>query len=410
MKLDSAWFYFKFGNKNLWRRKSRTLLLGISFLLLSLLMVLLLGYSKGMSRQVVGKAIETFLGDYAVYSTNSVLDALQYKKLQSFDVNDVLSRVHLDKGVKVRRQYRNFAFLYTEDLQSISLVMGVDKKDKDKFIIKEGKNLSFKAPGANEILLSSTTANKLNVKIGDRIAVEVVTVNGMRNFNYFTVVGTYKIPGTMETVIGYMAYMSYDDMLLLMNEKPNYVTELLFYQPNSQKVHKLGDSLKSIKGRYVVKSYSEYGSMLVQIVSSSVMMVWILGIVAMLVIGVFFFDTMISTIEERKREFGTMICLGLSKAQVSLLVLAEFAVFTFYFVLPGIISGKIIVDIIGKVGIPIPEVVSSFMGGMDRLRPYINIGSLVALFGVIFLLIEFANLISIIKINKLKPVEVLRNE
>src|SRR5690554_436172 len=215
-------FQFRFGHTNLWRRKNRTLLLGGSFFILSLLIVLFLGYSAGISRQMMGKAIDNFLGDAAIVSAKSQMDALVSEKVVSFKDEEIVKRLEPYKdAIEIRREYRTEAFLYTNNLQRLAYLVGIGKESIERLKIIKGKNLDSALPGANEILLPSLIADNLEVDIGDRIFVEVVTPQGFRNVDYFTVKGIYMIPGVVEIMVAHLAFATLRDVQRLVNEGEN---------------------------------------------------------------------------------------------------------------------------------------------------------------------------------------------
>ncbi|MCL6591045.1 MAG: FtsX-like permease family protein [Firmicutes bacterium] len=412
MKLNSILFYVKFGNKNLWRRKSRTLLLGCSFMLLTLIMVLFLGYGKGVTQQMTGKVITNFLGDAAICSKNSIMDALSYEKIKSFSFSDLIRDSKKEDDFEFRKQYRTMSFLYTDNLQKVAMLIGIEDKSLDKISIIEGTNLDIRN-GFNEVLLTSSLAENLRAAVGDRIAIEVVTATGMRNFDYFFVKGIYKIKGVAEIFNGHIAYASLGNVQRLLNETENKVTEVIVYKKNRSNIGSLKKLLANninLKS-YKVIPYQKFGNIIIGILGMFIIMVWAIGGIVFFTIGVFFFDTMLATIEERKKEYGTMMSMGLNKAQIGGLILSEFAVFSIYFIFVGVVLGGTIVKILERTGIPVfSSAFQTFMGEENIFSPSIDVGSLAILFIISFLLIELASLYSVIRINRLNVVEVLKND
>ncbi len=413
MRFKSALFYLRFGHTNLWRRKNRTLLLGGSFLLLALLVILFLGYSSGISRQLLGKAIDHFLGDVAIVAAESQLDALVSEQVVSFSDGELVQALAPYRdGLEIRREYRTETFLHTDNLQRLAYLVGLGKNSIDRLKIIEGENLDPALAGANEILLPALVAENLKVGIGDGLYVEVVTPQGFRNIDYFTVKGIYVIPGVVEIMVAHLTFATLQDVQRLMNEGEEMVTNVIVYARDRNRGLVMKDFISRTLsfGAYRIMNYQEYGTMLVAIMSIFVSLGWVIGIIAIVIIAVFFLDTMLATVEERKREYGIMISMGLSKRQLTLLVLSETAIFALYFVLPGVIVGGIIIGILGRVGLAVPVTVQSFMGGMEAFSPYMDLGMMVKTFLGILILIELTNVYALVKIKRLNPVEVLKHD
>jgi len=160
-----------------------------------------------------------------------------------------------------------------------------------------------------------------------------------------------------------------------------------------------------------VAGWKEYGSTLLAIAITNIVSIWVLWGITMMIVVVFIFDTLLSIVEERKREYGTMMSMGLNFKQITGIFLSEMIVLTLYFVLPGVLIGGVLVNIFTKVGVPINnEAAKSIIGGFDRLYPSINLTLLGIAYLVLVALILIISLSAIYKLTKLNPVEVLKNE
>lgn len=218
MFLKRLLFYLSFGHKNLWRRCARTILVGISLTLITIIGVVFLGYSQGVSRQMIGTAIDNYLGTFLIYHSGSKQDVLWPEKLISFDSSIVIDELSAYKELDIRKQYRVKTFAYSHHNQQSLLLIGVEDKYKNKIKILEGSNLAE----PNQILITTKTAKNLAVSVSDNIACEVVTQDGRRNFDFFQVVGIYQIIGISDIMSNHMAITSIDTIQTLMNEPENY--------------------------------------------------------------------------------------------------------------------------------------------------------------------------------------------
>ncbi|RMG78213.1 MAG: hypothetical protein D6707_10170, partial [Bacteroidetes bacterium] len=182
--MQVLWSYLAFGFKNLWRRKSRTLLLGISFFVLVFILAILFGYGNGLSKTLTSEAVNNYIGDYALMDSRSRFDCMKSEAVYPFDSDIILNKLSNTVQGEISKRYRTIAFMYTKNIQRISYLMGIDKVSYKRLRIN-GKKADVNGPGQREIVVSEVTAKELKLKIGDTIAVEVVSDDGIRNFDYF---------------------------------------------------------------------------------------------------------------------------------------------------------------------------------------------------------------------------------
>jgi len=200
-----------------------------------------------------------------------------------------------------------------------------------------------------------------------------------------------------------------------MNEPENMVTEIIINKASRVPDEAILTIAKLLAARInnalKVAGWKEYGSTLLAIAITNIVSIWVLWGITMMIVVVFIFDTLLSIVEERKREYGTMMSMGLNFKQITGIFLSEMIVLTLYFVLPGVLIGGVLVNIFTKVGVPINnEAAKSIIGGFDRLYPSINLTLLGIAYLVLVALILIISLSAIYKLTKLNPVEVLKNE
>jgi putative ABC transport system permease protein len=397
--------YLWLANRNLWRKKSRLVLLGLSFFLLSTITVLLLSYSNGITKNMLQSTINNFTGHFAVYSDSSVCDALSYEKSMPFAVDDsLISAIQRISGGVVHPQYRRWAFLYTQRKQQVGILQGVASSFSSRFAIIDGECLDNSGSMDRQILLSASMAQNLDIKLGDPIAVEVVNEQGVRNFDYFFLKGIYSVPGVPSIMISHIAMISLADMQNLAIDTALSVTELLVTDIKNKSMPKL------FAQNLVVQKYSTYGNILIGMMMSIGGIAWIVGLTAILVIVIFFFDTIVAAMIERKSEFGTMMSMGISNFQIIFSVLAEYLIFSLMFVAPGVLFGGSIAYILSIIGIPLYPAIRDFMGGINEFTPVVNWMILGVTFLVITGFIFIATYFGINRIVRMDPIKALRND
>jgi ABC-type lipoprotein release transport system permease subunit len=249
----------------------------------------------------------------------------------------------------------------------------------------------------------------MQVSVGDLVSVEVVTSDGLRNFDRFLVKGIYRFPGVSELFTGHMVVSSLSSVQRLMNAPEAQVTEILVNTKSVAAGAGLDEKSFSAVPDLSSLSWGQYGSLILSVAKAMIISIWVIFGVTMTVIFVFLFDTILSTVEERRKELGIMFSMGLSASQIFGLMLTEFFILGLLFVIPGGIAGGVISSIIGYVGIAIPgEALKVVLGGLERLHPIFDFRiSCVIVLGIIGIILYVAA-VSLSRITKMKPVESLK--
>lgn len=379
--------------------------------MITIIATLFLGYSQGASRQMIGGAIDNYLGTALLYHSASKQDPLWPESLVGFDASGVLEALGARTDWETRKQYRAKVFVYSGQNQQSLLLTGVEQQYLEKVTILAGTSLEE----PNQILISAKTADKLAVEINDLVACEVITQDGRRNFDYLQVAGIYQILGLSAVMSNHMALTSLPTIQRLMNEPEDVVTEIVINKTGRGSGAEILKAVRALVGEVdehlTVAGWKEYGRTILAIATTNIVSIWVLWGISMLIVAIFLADTLFSVVEERKREYGSMMSMGLSFRQIAGLFVAEMMVLVLSFVLPGVLLGGLLVGFIATVGIPLPsEVVRSIFGGFDRLYPVLSLPSLAGVFVVLALLTLIISSLAIYKITKLNPVEVLKNE
>lgn len=353
------------------------------------------GFSKGIQNQMIGSAKRNFIGESMIIHNTTTSDILWPTKLKSFSLNDLnVDSFSNDSSVDAR--YRSKSFSYSESSQMPILLIGGDKKNLERSTVIRGdlpKEL-------NEIVITEKIAKKLNIDIGDRLAIEATTVQGYRNFDYFLITGIYKTLGLSEIMAGHIALVNIETLRVLKNDTEDSVTELVLFSKIDTKI-----DLDTVR----ISNWQEYGSLLLSIATTNIYIIWSLWILMMIIISVFLIDTIIAIIEERKREFGIMSSLGLGFTNTTGLVLGEIFALLLLSVTPGLIIGFNLIQRFSSHGIPITvEAMKSILGGFEKLYPQITIVNTLSMYFLIIIISLLVTLISLLRLRKLNVTEVMR--
>lgn len=205
--------------------------------------------SQGMLKSVKQKARQYYGGDIQFLGGN---------ELGSTDADDKIEKIRplVPEDVKFFKRFdydaKNSSFFYEGESVRQRVIKGVDfvaeKELFSKFVFREGN--AIPQEGYKIMLLSSKIADKLGVKVGDLVTVQVNTVAGYTNTDEFLVQGIF-LDSSMFGM--YTSYVEIDALWNITDYEKNYVNRICLYyheSPSEQDAVKLHSDLSEIFNMY----------------------------------------------------------------------------------------------------------------------------------------------------------------
>lgn len=402
-----------FLQRNIFRRKIRSLLttVGISISIMAVVGLLGVsdGYLKATSAQYALHNVDMVVARAGVADRlNSSLNEHYAERLAKLpdveSVNPVLSdRVSLGR-----------------ETPGGVLVMGLSAKSRILASLKfiEGKSLSERADSAKpsgeasaeiaanatetqktlvrEILLGEQLAKNINKKMGDKLNVEETP---------FSIVGVFKSANPFENNA---AIFLLDDLQTLM-ERGEQVTEFqLSVSPsarsNQEHLNALRQSIESLRddeGRKLglaampTQDYIASNSQL-RIAQA---MAWVTSAIALFIGCVGMINTMFTSVMERTQEIGVLRAIGWKKSRIMTMILGEALLLT----LAGAIVGSLMAIVMIKV-------ISQFEAAQAFVVGGVSLQVLLIALGLSLVVGVLGGLYPAIRATRLEPTEALRAE
>lgn len=409
-------FIFRFSLYDLKRKGARTLLVGIPLGMLAGIGAMILGINMGIYEQMIQDVHKKFVGNYVVHEINSQEnDILWPDEVKSFSDNGFSQELE-NLDLTVKPQYRSKAFSYSGNNQMPILLMGVDVNYGKEIDIVEGATIfSEDSPAAyNSILITQDVADKLGVMIGEDIAVEVVTADGFRNFDYFNVTGIYKILGVPSLMTNHIAYINMGDMQQLKNDF-GFVTEIMatIKSDAQTKINRkeLTSKVGALRDDLIVKDGAKFGGIVLSVAYVNIASLWVIWGVIFMVMSIFLYDFIVGSVRDQLRELVVMFSVGASRLDLMMIVHAQITVLSLVFILSGITLGLLFTLALSFSGIEIPvEALKPILGGHDRLYPAVSIGLTAIYTLLLYSAVLMAGIPPLLRVLKLDPVSILRNE
>ena len=232
MHLSNLKLHLKLAARNVRRQPNRTIALGGAVAFSALVMTLISGFVSGMDTAIQDN-VTLYSGGHILISgyTPSWSGRLQNRFVDDEIAKIVESAVTDIRTVSPLAQARATVVFGTREIQ-ITL-RGIDwTKDvlyHDSLLLSSG---DWKALNEQDrsMLMSSQTADRFGLAIGDQVVVRLTTASGQQNVTDYTVSAIYDdaASGGMTT-----AFVSFEDLIADLNMKPNEQQQIAIFLKDS---------------------------------------------------------------------------------------------------------------------------------------------------------------------------------
>ncbi|MBU0509151.1 ABC transporter permease [bacterium] len=395
--------------RNVWRNKKRSavILAAIAFGLWAGLFSSALSF--GMVEQMVSSTIELRTSDLQIHHPD-------------FRAHMEIGNV-IPKGEEVLRAVRNepnvrkatgravVAGMASSPLTGTGVVMmGISPENEAAVTsihtqIIEGDYFASKA--RNPVVIGRKLAEKLGVKVGNKIVLTAQAADGSIAGGAFRVVGIYKTVSTEFDKRMIFALREDLDHTFEMNGEFHEIAVL------GSDVKRLDDLQAALQRQFPNLEVATWRQLEPEMGAMNDMTrqwvyIFLITILLALVFGIT--NTMLMGVLERVRELGVVIALGMNHAQIFLMILLETIFLTTLGAFIGIGMGAATIEIIGKVGIDLSFVAGGFeMFGMSAiLYPSLPLAEYPTIIILVTLTALFAAIYPGIKAMRLNPVNAIR--
>jgi ABC-type antimicrobial peptide transport system permease subunit len=361
--------------RNLWRRRTRTIIsvTGIGIGVATL--VMLGGISKGMISELNTLAGTGETGNITVMQGNTAdmsLSALDER---------MVNRIQVMPGVKSASSML-MGFIMTSDMPFF-MIAGLDPNSSAMAHYKLIEGRYVVRP--NEIVLGKVASENYKVGIGD-----VMSLFG----NRYRVVGIFETGVAFEDGAGMLGLREAQRLL----NRPRSVSFIFVDVQNPKEVETVRAAIAHRYPEAQVSLSSQFAQDSGDIESMNAM-TDVIGVLALLVGGIVVANTMMMSIHERTREIGTLRAVGWRKRRILGQVVQESLMLCFVAGVLGSIFGVILVMLLAKVPV---------VSGM--LTAKWDVGLFVQAVGVALLIGLVAGIYPAWRASRLQPVEALRYE
>jgi ABC-type lipoprotein release transport system permease subunit len=330
--------YIKLAWRNIWRNKRRTLITAASIFFAIFFALIMRALQLGSYSNMIDNAVTLYSGHIQVHargywdnkSINNTL--LQTRELMTT----------LQAGDNVRQvapRLESFALGSSGPQTKGVLVMGVNPQKQDDMSKLSGKLVAgeyFEA-GEQAAIVGKTLADYLKLGVNDTLVLLGQGYHGATAAGKYPVRGIVSIPKPdLDNKMVYLPLQTAQRMYMAPNRLTTLAVNLYDHEELEETLEKMKAELADDK--YEVKSWKEIMPELVQQIQSDNASGWILLAILYLIIAFGVFGTVMMMVNERKREFGVMIAVGMHKFKLALIVTVEMIFIGLLGLLSGIVG------------------------------------------------------------------------
>lgn len=402
MNLKLAW-------RNVWRNKTRSLIIMASVAIGLLAGIFVLGLYQGMMRSRVRTVIDTEVAHLQIHRP-------EFK--EDYDPSYTLDQELVSNNLRQIPEIQSFAkrsvtqgMLATTTGTSGVRIYGIESEEEIEVSqleskIKEGKVLDpFKKNG---VLIGKKLADKMKLKLGSKLVLTFTDKESNVTSGAFRVNGIYQTINTpLDERIVYINRNTLNEYLGL-EDTSHEIAVLLNHDEDLEQVK---NSLQAQLPQYSVMTWKENSPETDLMVGTVNQYSTIIIIIIMIALAFGIINTMLMSVIERTREIGMLSALGMNRKKVFALILSETIILTFVGVPVGLILSWFSILYFSKAGIdisPFSEEAMSSFGFTSIIYPEFPVDTM----GNVLVIVVSTALISAffpsLKAIRLQPADALR--
>lgn len=396
--------------KNVWRNRTRSLIIMIAILLGIFGGMFLLAFMQGMTEQRLSSALKTEVSHIQIHSE---------KYLENNDFNQYMTDISaIDEYLSTDKRVQGYStriIIYslakTSEMGAGVRITGVDPENEINVTDLNTKIIDgsyFENTRGMPIVIGEKLAKKLKAKVRKKIVLQVQDTSGKTFPSAFRVAGIYKTTNTAFDEMN--VFVRNKDLRELTGFNENNAHEIAIYLNNRENVTAVENYLESLFPAFTVESWSEGNAILAYM--SEAMDQYLIIFILIILFALFFgiANTMLMAILERRKELGMLMAIGMKRFKVFRMIMYETIFLSLVGAMLGIIIAFLTITYFAKNGLNL----SIWSEGLEAIGydpiVYFQLDTSYLLQIVVMVIITgiLASILPAIKALKLNPADALR--
>ncbi len=399
---------YKMAWRNLGRNRRRSffsaLALGIGLALLLLMASVVAGEMRGAMESNI--SLQSSHLQVCATSYDEDKASLDWRYLIA-DPNTLAEQIATLPVVKVAtpRLFMNGILMAGERSVGIR-IMGIDPTSEANAPYRNGlvSGEFLAADDRGGILIGQTLAEKLGLKVGDRVVLVVNTSDGDVDEQPFIIRGIYSThtPGYDQSVL--LLPLAKAQAMARAENRASIIFVLL---RDREQTDAVVAALRT--NRYQIKTWLQMNALLVQTEQLSNAYMAVLYLIVLAITATVIVNTLIMAVFERTREIGILSAMGMRSSRIMAMFFAESSLLAVGGIAIGLLLGGLMVAYAARYGFYIGSYNMTGILIGERIYAYLPLKDAIVLTIVTFLVALLAALYPAMLAARMEPVEALRS-
>lgn len=403
--------------RNIWRNPTRSAVVIIAIALGIWAAMFMSGFATGMAQSYINNSIANRISHLQIHHPEYQLD-----KETAFYIPEITA---LQDALESQPFPLNYSFrtlangMIASSKSSRGIqINGIVPEREDEVTSLQNKVTEgdfFTKKGKNQLLISTSLAKKLGVKLRSRLVLTFQDVNRDITSAAFRVTGLFDTGNTpFDESLVFVRQADLDKLLRGSGEEAESSTKLVhevaIFLEDADKLPLLEAELNSSFPKLEIQNYRALSPdvQLYESMIGSISMIYLVIIMLALIFGII--NTMLMAVLERTRELGMLMAIGMNKVKVFGMILFETLLLCMVGMPLGILLGGITTAYVGRYGLDLSAFSSSLkMYGLSDMI-YFDLDPTV--YWQVAISVSLTALLAAIypalKAIRLKPVEAIR--
>lgn len=349
--------------RNVWRNKVRSIVMIVAIALGLFAGVFTMAFMQGAVDARIDSATKSELAHIQIHAPHFLENNETGLFIQNSD-KLVEKIAELDSVVAASPRLVSETFILAAHGTGGGRLVGVNVEQEKRVTdiwehITEGTYLE-KTSRMPPILIGEKLGKKLQLKVGSKLNVQMVDLNGDLSSKGYRVSGIYKTSNTTYDEMN--LFVRFEDLQAQLGIDENAAHEIAIIVEKGDEASAVKKSIVKIAGENDVKTWKELSPEMSLLTDSmdQYMYIFILIILLGLCFGII--NTMLMAVLERVKEIGMLMAVGMNKRKIFWMIILESVMLTF----TGGILGILIGSGITKIFETTPIDVSAFSDGLEK--------------------------------------------
>lgn len=346
MLIQLAW-------RNIWRNKTRSLIVISSIAIGLWAGIFILAFAWGMYKNNIDETVFKQLSHLQIH--HPLFSQENDAKFTVPQSNEIVEKLKSQAQVSaVSSRVITSGMISSTTTARGVMIIGIDPASEKKQVklhenIRQGDY--FETGKENEILIGEKLAKKLKLKLKSKVVLTFTDVNSEIISGAYRVGGIYRSGNlSLDEVNVYVLRPPLREILGLSKDETNEIAILL---KNESVLTQVKEFAKSIAPGLKVEDWKEMAPELRLVIESFNLYTYIITGIILLALTFGIVNTMLMSVLERVRELGMLMAIGLNKLKIFLMIMLETLYLSFIGCPIGLLIGWLTVKLLGNYGINI---------------------------------------------------------